>query len=395
MAGTGKIITGTIAGLMAVLSLMVLGCGTCGLTGSIAGLDPPRPRESTATPIVLVATPTTVAMNVAEEARAEEQLVINIYARVSPAVVFIRVINDSDPLQNSSGSGFVYDREGHIVTNHHLVTGGTRIVVTLADETSATAKVVGSDPGSDLAVLQIDVPQALLQPVELGESDSLQVGQRAIAIGNPFGLERTVTTGVISSLRRTLDRQDSSFRIAELIQTDAAINPGNSGGPLLDLTGKVIGINTAILSRSGTSSGVGLAVPVDMVKKVVPLLIREGHYAHPWLGITGQTINSELKARLGLPVEKGILISNVEKNGPAEKVGIRGGDRQIEIDGVTVLAGGDILTSIEGVSVKKFDDLINYLARASKVGDVVDLALIRNGREEHVQVRLEERPLDR
>jgi S1-C subfamily serine protease len=192
-----------------------------------------------------------------------------------------------------------------------------------------------------------------------------------------------------------LDRRDSGFRIAELIQTDAAINPGNSGGPLLDSSGKVIGINTAIFSRSGMSSGVGMAVPVDMVRRVVPELIKSGYYSHPWLGITGQTITPELKDTLDLPVAKGILIFNVEKGGPAEKAGLQGGDHEVRINGFPILAGGDILTSIQDTPVKKFDDLINYLARETRVDDVIVLIIIRDGEEHLVQVHLEERPADR
>ena len=372
---------------------LLAGCGLCtwtGPTGSAWSLQ----AALTPTPIVVVVTPTPIPVDIVAEANAEEQLIISIYARVSPSVVFINVINESDPLENGSGSGMVYDTRGYILTNNHVVAQGNKIMVTLADETSVAASVVGSDAGSDLAVLKIEVPAALLHPVELGESKYLRVGQRALAIGNPFGLERTVTTGVISSLRRTLDRQDSGFRIAQLIQTDAAINPGNSGGPLLDSSGKVIGINTAIFSRTGTSSGVGLAVPVDTIRKVVPKLIATGRYAHPWLGITGQTITQEIKDNLQLPVDKGVLIFNVEPGGPADKAGVQGGDREVKIDGLPILTGGDILTSVQGSSVKKFDDLINFLASETEVGDVISLKLLRGGQEREVNIRLEERPQD-
>ena len=370
---------------------LLAGCGLCAWTGS-TGLARPLQIGPTSTPIVLVVTPTPIAVDIVAEASAEEQLIINIYARVSPSVVFINVVNDADPLESGSGSGMVYDTRGYILTNNHVVSHGGNIVVTLADETAVSARVVGADAGSDLAILKIDVPPELLHPVELGESKYLRVGQRALAIGNPFGLERTVTTGVISSLRRTLDRQDSGFRIAELIQTDAAINPGNSGGPLLDSNGKVIGINTAIFSRTGTSSGVGLAVPVDMIRKVAPKLIETGRYAHPWLGITGQTITPEIKDKLQLPVDKGVLIFNVEAGGPAEKAGVQGGVREVKINGLPVLSGGDILVSVQGNSVKKFDDLINYLASETEVGDVISLQIVRGAQDREVKVRLEERP---
>jgi S1-C subfamily serine protease len=269
------------------------------------------------------------------------------------------------------------------------------LLVTLADEHTVPAEVVGTDPGSDLAVLKIGVPAEDLTVVELGESATLRVGQRAIAIGNPFGLERTVTTGVISSLGRTLSRDDSDFQIAEVIQTDAAINPGNSGGPLLDSQGKVIGINTAIASTNGVNSGVGFAVPVDILKRVAPELIASGRYRHPWIGVTGRTISPEMVEAADLPVETGVLIFEVEPGSPAEKAGIRGGSQQVQVSGVPMLIGGDIVVAIDGVAVKRFDDVVNYLASRGSVGDRVALTVVHDGREIEVAVMLEERPGDR
>jgi 2-alkenal reductase len=232
---------------------------------------------------------------------------------------------------------------------------------------------------------------------ELGDSSELQVGQRAIAIGNPFGLERTVTTGVISSLGRTLDRQDSDFRIAELIQTDAAINPGNSGGPLLDSQGRVIGVNTAIRSLTGVNAGVGFAVPVDIVKRVVPELIANGRYRHPWVGVSSWPlpISQEMVEALDLPVEKGVVIFTVEPDSPAERAGLRGGDREVRVLGMPMRAGGDIIVAINGVPINSFDDLINYLATETSVGDRATLTIVRDGAEMEVQLTLEERPASR
>ena len=382
-------------GLLAFSVVILLGCALTPTSQNVGFPFGTMSPTQAPTPLVIIVTPTLVETELLAEAAAEERLIINIYARVSPSVVFIDAINNKDPLESSNGSGFVFDTKGHIVTNNHVIAGSDKILVTLADETTAPAEVIGTDPGSDLAVLKITAPPEMLQPIELGDSKSLQVGQRAIAIGNPFGLERTVTTGVISSLRRTLNRRDSGFRIAELIQTDAAINPGNSGGPLLDSSGKVIGVNTAIFSQSGTSSGVGMAVPVDMVRKVVPKLIETGHYAHPWLGITGQSITSDLQEALDLPVDKGILVYTVEEDGPAEKAGLRGGDHEVRLAGLPVLTGGDILKSIEDMPLKKFDDLINYLARETEVNDTVVLVVLRDGKEYSVKVRIEERPADK
>ena len=382
-------------GLLAFSVVILLGCALTPTSQNVGFPFGTMSPTQAPTPLVIIVTPTLVETELLAEAAAEERLIINIYARVSPSVVFIDAINNKDPLESSNGSGFVFDTKGHIVTNNHVIADSDKILVTLADETTAPAEVIGTDPGSDLAVLKITAPPEMLQPIELGDSKSLQVGQRAIAIGNPFGLERTVTTGVISSLRRTLNRRDSGFRIAELIQTDAAINPGNSGGPLLDSSGKVIGVNTAIFSQSGTSSGVGMAVPVDMVRKVVPKLIETGHYAHPWLGITGQSITSDLQEALDLPVDKGILVYTVEADGPAEKAGLRGGDHEVRLAGLPVLTGGDILKSIEDMPLKKFDDLINYLARETEVNDTVVLVVLRDGKEYSVKVRIEERPADK
>jgi 2-alkenal reductase len=322
----------------------------------------------------------------------EEELVIDVYSRVGPAVVCITA---PQQFGECIGSGFIIDEEGRIVTNDHVATAANQLLVTLADEHTVPAEVLGTDPGSDLAVLDIDVPAEELTVAELGESGALRVGQRAIAIGNPFGLERTVTTGIISSLGRTLRRNNSDFQLAELIQTDAAINPGNSGGPLLDSQGRVIGVSTAITSESGVNSGVGFAVPVDIVKRVVPDLIAEGRYRHPWLGISGGTITPEMVEAADLPVETGVLISTVEPGSPAEKAGLRGGSRQLQVSGMALLAGGDIIIAIDEAAVKQFDDVVNYLASYTRVGDSVTLTVVRENEQITVSVLLEERPGNR
>jgi 2-alkenal reductase len=319
-------------------------------------------------------------------------LVIDVYARVAPAVVCVTA---PQFFGECIGSGFVIDLEGHVVTNNHVAEAANNLLVTLADEHTVDAELVGTDAGSDLAVLQIDLPAEELTVAELGESATLRVGQRAIAIGNPFGLERTVTTGVISSLGRTLERDDSDFQIAEVIQTDAAINPGNSGGPLLDSQGKVIGVNSAIRSETGLNSGVGFAIPVDIVKRVVPELIAEGRYRHPWLGISGGTITRELVEAADLPVETGVLISAVEPGGPAERAGLRGGSEPSGVSGSQAADVGDIVVAIDGQEVKGFEDLINYLASRTSVGDVVTLTVVRERQEIEIEVTLAERPGNR
>jgi len=363
-----------------------------GAEATVPAQAPNAPVPEGGTPVVIVLTPTPLPPDVVQGADMAEQLVINVYARVSPAVVCITA-----PMAFGSciGSGFIIDTEGHVVTNNHVATAADELLVTLADEHTVPAELVGADPGTDLAVLKIDVPVEELVVVELGDSSSLQVGQRAIAIGNPFGLERTVTTGVVSSVGRTLPRDDSLFQIANLIQTDAAINPGNSGGPLLDSNGRVIGVNTAIRSETGLSSGVGFAIPVDIVRRVIPELIASGRYSHPWVGVSGMTLSSDLVAALDLPVENGVLVLSVEPDSPAETAGLRGGDRTVQMAGGVVNAGGDILVAIDGVEVKRFDDLINYLATFTSVGDTVTLTIVRGDEQIDIPVTLTARPDNR
>jgi S1-C subfamily serine protease len=382
-----------------VLLLVLVSSVACSVSGFTALLDESNTGGQTvdeataALPVTVIVevTPTPQPAAQAAVVDIEEQLVIDVYARVGPAVVCITA---PQRFGECIGSGFVLDKEGHIVTNDHVATAANSLLVTLADEHTVAAEVIGTDPGSDLAVLKIDVPAEDLTVAALGESGTLQVGQRAIAIGSPFGLERTVTTGVISSLGRTLPRDGSDFQLAELIQTDAAINPGNSGGPLLNSQGKVIGVNTAIASESGVNSGVGFSVPVDIVKRIVPELIAQGRYQHPWLGISGATITPEMVEAADLPVEIGVLISTVEPGSPADKAGLRGGSQQVVVSGIPMLAGGDIVTAIDQAEVKRSDDLVNYLASHTSVGDMVTLTVVRKSQELKVEVRLEERPGD-
>ena len=412
--------------LTGLLALSLLGCNllalprlleqpTATLRAEPQGEAPvPTPKPAR---IEVVATPTPLPPTAVQEADAEEQLLINIYKRVNPAVANIRVTKrvkgfrfefeipgfpqgpEESPVPGE-GSGFVYDKEGHIVTNNHVVEGAEEIEVTFSDGTIVEAEVVGMDPDSDLAVLKVDLPPEGLRAVELGDSDRLEVGQRVIAIGNPFGLNGTMTTGIISALERTLTLGRISttvggrFSIPELIQTDAAINPGNSGGPLLDSQGRVIGVNTAITSLSGSFAGVGFAVPVNLVKRVVPELIEKGRYAYPWLGITGIALHPQVVEAMDLPVERGALVTEVVGGGPAEKVGLRGGDkdRTIEVQGREIPLGGDVIIAIDGVEVKSMEDIIIYLVRETKVGQRVKLTIIRDGREMRIEVELAERP---
>ena len=377
-----------------ILLMLLMGCQLL----SRPVLAPPQPQE-TATPLVVIITPTPLPTGIVTEASdIEERLVTTVYQRVSPAVVHItsRVIQYSffwgSIPQEGTGSGFIIDREGYIVTNNHVVANAEEVEVTLADGMVLPAKVMGTDPYNDLAVLKIDAPQIPLTPVELGTSAYLQVGQRAIAIGNPFGLDRTLTVGVISSLGRIIERE-GELPLGEAIQTDAAINPGNSGGPLLNSQGQVIGVNTAIRSPTGGSVGIGFAVPVDAVKRVVPELIEKGYYTHPWLGFDAYSIMPALVRGLDLPVERGLLIARIYRGGAAHQASLRAASREVRVGNYVILAGGDIVTEVNSTPVNTMQDLTIYLETKTRVGDVVMLTIWRDGKELQIEVTLGERPI--
>ena len=328
-----------------------------------------------------------------------EKRVIEVHARVSPAVVnittqvlrrgfFFEIVPEE-----GAGSGFVIDAEGYILTNYHVIERARQIEVTFSDETTLPAELVGADPRNDLAVLKVDAPPERLTPVEFGTSTSLQVGQRAIAIGNPFGqFGGTLTTGVISALDRTLEGQDGR-QIAGIIQTDAAINRGNSGGPLLDSAGRVIGINTAIFSPSGVNVGVGFAVPVDTIRRVLPDLLSIGRYRHPWLGIRfGYRLTPGLADSLELPVERGILLVELYRGGPLAVNGGQGAQQEAILGNQRIFIGGDILTEIDGRSIASIEALRLLLETEYKVGDMVNVSLIRGNQKMELEVTLAEEP---
>jgi S1-C subfamily serine protease len=334
---------------------------------------------------------------------AAEEVVIHVYETVGPAVVNITSRTYTYDFffnlvpQEGTGSGFVYDDHGHIVTNYHVVEGAKEIEVALADGTKTAGKVVGADPSNDLAVIKVDVAPEKLHPVTLGDSSTLQVGQRVIAIGNPFGLERTLTTGVVSSLGRIIQSPDNRF-IGEIIQTDAAINPGNSGGPLLDSRGRVIGVNTQILSPSRASAGIGFAIPVNTVKRVVPELIAKGYYRHPWLGvelydITPEEARALRHAGLPMPVDEGVLIVGVYPNGPADQAGLRGGTQQVRMGNLILPIGGDIIVGVDGKPITNQRDLTVYLESKTRVGQEIQLEIQRGDEERTVKLTLGERPM--
>jgi len=376
----------------------VLGTGVaCALPAAVLPTSTPVPTippTATAAPPVLPTVPS-------EAFNALEAQVVAVYAQAAPAVVNITTRSIAydifmQPIpQEGAGSGFLYDNQGHIVTNYHVVENAESVVVTLADGRSFPAEIVGVDPSSDLAVIRIPA-EDLPAPLPLADSSQLRVGQFVIAIGSPFGQVGTMTLGVISALERVIQSPDGRF-IGEAIQTDAAINPGNSGGPLLDLQGRVIGVNSQIISPSQASAGIGFAVSSNTVRRVVPHLIAEGRYPHPWLGVqvlslTPEWVQALRRAGMEVPVEKGLLVLSVVRGGPADRAGIRGGNQVVRIGGYRVPVGGDIITAVNGHPVPTLRELNVYLDSQTRVGDTVEVTIYRGGQEMRVTVMLAERP---
>jgi 2-alkenal reductase len=377
-------------------------------TEAEAATRPPEPTlaRATAAPLPSVAPAPTIEPNLTGALEAEQRLLVELYRRVNPAVVSIEVAGRQPDVNGApapdqdipfaQGSGFLIDDQGHIVTNNHVVEDATGFQVRFADGAVIEAQLIGRDPGSDLAVLKIDELPPGAAPLPLADSRTVEVGQTAIAIGNPFGLQNTLTVGVISGLGRSLDgprsTQGGRFSIPNVIQTDAAINPGNSGGPLLNIHGEVIGVNTAIRSDSGTFQGIGYAVPANAVARVVPVLIRDGRYVHPWMGIAMRSLDPLFARHFGLAVNQGVLITDVQSGSPAAQGGLRGGARTGDYGGAQVPYDGDIVTAIDAQPVRGSDDLLGYLEVESSVGDTVTLTVLRDGQEQKIDITLAGRP---
>src|SRR5918998_5002390 len=394
-----------------------------------------------------------------------------LFSKVQDSVVQVTTTNReiSGPMSSGLGSGFIYDKNGHIITNYHVVAlaslsgsypnntsssnNNTDIIVTFHDGSAYNARVVGSDPFSDIAVLRVEnISESKLIPLSFGNSSQVKIGEQVIAIGNPFGLSGTLTVGVVSGLGRTIpslaaegpslprdnqgererpqpglpqipppfddlfpdipnfpfelppldpdQRQQQqqetvgAFSIPDIIQTDAAINPGNSGGPLLNMKGQVIGMNTAIFSATGVYAGVGFAIPSNTITKAVPSLIATGSYQHPWLGLIGVDITPDIAAALGLGLEgaKGFLVIGVNEGSPADKAGIRGGDKVTNVNGREIRLGGDIVLKIDDQEVRKIEDILTYLERYKHVGDTVQLTILRDGKPQNINITLTARP---
>jgi putative serine protease PepD len=293
----------------------------------------------------------------------------------------------------ATGSGFVIDGEGHVLTNNHVIDGANKIEVKLgASETSYTGTVVGTDPATDLALLKVDAPADQLHPLTLGSSSRMEVGDPVVAIGNPFGLDRTVTSGIVSALQRQI-QAPNGFSISNVIQTDAAINPGNSGGPLINAEGEVIGINSQIeTGGSGSGNvGIGFAIPIDTARSEIQQLETAGKVKHAFLGISGGTITPGLAKALNLPVEEGVIVQSVVKGGPADKAGIEGGNTTATIEGAQISLGGDIITEVNGKKVAGMDEVVT-IVNAAKPGDELELTILRDGSTKTATVTLGDRP---
>ena len=317
---------------------------------------------------------------------------IEIFEKSEPGVVRVNIQkNQTESERGSVGSGFVFDKQGHIITNAHVIKDATKTVVTFLDGRSYSAEIIGVDEYTDIGVIKVNADLKLLQPLSLGDSSNLNVGEPIAAIGNPFGLSGSMTSGIVSQMGRLLP-SGSGYSIPDVIQTDAAINPGNSGGPLLNMRGNIVGINTAIQSTTGEFTGVGFAIPSQTVAKIVPILIDEGEYKHPWIGISGRDIDPDTANVLGLKDALGFLIITVVENSPAADAGLIGSDKIIEVDGKEYSIGGDIIVAVDGMDVRKIDDILVHLQRVKTVGDEMNLEILRDGRTTNVTIILQERP---
>lgn len=379
-------------GLFVSLSIA---CGTCTFSfpqvGPPVGIEPERPQPAQPRPAAEVR-PTTAPVSTLPTASqadllALENQLVQLYEQAIPGAVTIGVLGERGI---GAGSGFIIDDQGHIVTNHHVVLAAQEIIVTFYNGLEARADVIGTDPFSDLAVIKVEQLPEGTYPLPLADSGDVKPGQLAIAIGNPFGEEGTMTTGIVSAVGRVIPSLAPQFGIPLAIQTDAAVNPGNSGGPLLNSAGQVIGVNSQIESRTGAFAGIGFAVPSNIVRRVVPVLIQKGRYEWPWLGISGTSVSLALADELNLPTEQGAYVIEVLPDGPAAEVGLQGAEIQIR-NGIRVPVGGDVIVAADGEPIRSWDDLLEYVA-LQQVGQVVELSVIRGGQQITVAIELGPRP---
>jgi S1-C subfamily serine protease len=317
---------------------------------------------------------------------------IEIFEKSESGVVRVNVQrSETSDVVNGVGSGFVFDKKGHIITNAHVVKDAKKVVVTFLDGRSYNADIIGVDEYTDMAVLRVNADLALLRPLLIGDSYNLKVGETIAAIGNPFGLSGSMSSGIVSQLGRLLP-SSAGYSIPDVIQTDAAINPGNSGGPLLNMRGEMVGINTAIQSTTGEFTGVGFAIPSQTVAKIIPILIEKGEYKHPWIGISGRDIDPDMAKVLELKDAVGFLIITVVENSPASKAGLIGSEKTIQVNDINYAVGGDIILAVDGIEVRKISDILIHLQRAKTVGDEMILEILRDNRTTNITIILQERP---
>lgn len=407
-----------LATLLLVPVLLLAGCS--GVAASVGGAPQVSAPIATGVPVASAAPVVNLQSSASSGALATLQDTFEqIYSNVNPSVVNIDVILNSSsttlnqgqqspfgfgsPIQQTPqealGSGFVWDTQGHIVTNNHVVAGASKITVTFSNGNTVDATLVAADPNSDLAVIQVNLPADQLHPVTMGDSSQVKVGQIAIAIGNPYGLSGTMTEGIVSGLSRSLPvglnsstsqtQTGPTYAIPDIIQTDAAINPGNSGGVLVNDQGQVIGVTAAIRSPVDANSGIGFVIPAAIVQKVVPSLISTGHYDHPWIGISGTSMTYDLAKAMNLnPEQKGALVVDVVSNSPASAAGLQGSNNQVTINGQPVPVGGDVITAVNGQTINTFEDLSSYLINNTQVGQTITLTILRQGHQQTVKLTL-------
>ncbi len=351
--------------------------------------------------LVVVLAIAAMSLTALAESEPWQEDLISVFSSASPAVVHIRVRSTvEDALMRpipveGAGSGFLIDSLGHIVTNYHVIEGAEEITVAFGAVDCCPAEIIGTDPSTDLAVIRVD-RDSLPEPLVFADSDGLRVGQLVVAIGNPFGLDQTMTFGIVSALQRTIRSPDGRF-VGEAIQTDAAINPGNSGGPLLDLDGKVIGVNSQIISPVRAFAGVAFAISSNTVSRVASSLISVGRYPHPYLGVTGLSLTPSVlqllrEEGIWVPESEGILITSVVPGSPADLAGLRAGDETVSLAGVELRVGGDVLQAIDGRALETLTDLLRYLDTSTRVGASVRLTILREGESQTLIAVLQERP---